>query len=142
MSEKRNKRTIKKAEELFKKAKWQKTINLIDESTTSDEQIIAEGNRFKGWSYYYLGIKGDEQKKRENLEKAEECFRLALIKMEKEESVVSILNGLPLVLYAQGKKSEAWRINDKSIYKFPEAPSLWDTRNALHLLTKSSNQIL
>ena len=111
-----------------------------NEIKSHDEQIVAERNTIKGWCYYYIG-KGDENKKTENFENAEEYFRLALIKMKKTKGVVSILNGLPLVLWMQGKQTEAWEINDQAIRKFPETPSLWNTRSKLYGWA-NSNQAL
>jgi hypothetical protein len=100
----RNKKIIKNAQKLYNEEKWQEAIDLIDKSlTTHNEQIVAEGNRIKGWCYYYIGIKGDEKEKTENLEKAEEHFRLASLKTNKKESVVSVLDGLVKVLSQKEK---------------------------------------
>ncbi|XOB41169.1 MAG: tetratricopeptide repeat protein [Candidatus Nealsonbacteria bacterium] len=136
-----DRKIIEDAQTLYNKGEWEKTIDFIDMLFTSrDEQQVAEINRIKSWSYYYLAIKGDESLKSKNLEKAEECFRLALIKMEKKESIVSILNGLPLVLWIQGKRTEAWEISDKAINKFPETPSIWNTRGILCRWAKNFNE--
>jgi len=117
---------------LYDKGEWQKAIFLIDTClTTHNEQIIAEANRIRAWSYYYLAIKGDEKQKKENLEKSEEHFRLSIIKMENKNGKISILNGLPLVLWILGKKEEAWKISDEAIKRFKTETSIWNTRSIL-----------
>ena len=124
---------IEDAQKLYNKGKWSKAIDLIDSLFFShDEQKVAETNRIKGWSYYYLGIKGDESYKMENMGKAEEYFRLALIKMRKEKGLISILNGLPLVLWILGKKKEAELESFKAAIKFPQEPSIWNTKAILY----------
>jgi tetratricopeptide (TPR) repeat protein len=123
---------IEKAQSLYNKGKWQEAIDLIDTFLTTDnEQIIAEGNRIKGWCYYYLGIKGDENKKIENLEESERHFRLALKKMKKEKGKISILNGLPLTLWILGKGGEAKLESFKATERFPQESSVWNTRSIL-----------
>lgn len=123
---------IQDAQKLYNKGEWAKAIDLIDMILTSnDEQQIAEANRIKGWSYYYLAIKGDKSLKAEKLEKAEECFRLALIKISEEKGLISILNGLPLVLWILERKQEALKLSDEVTEEFPNIPSVWNTKSIL-----------
>lgn len=123
---------LKNAQNLYHQEEWSKAIELLDTLlTTHDEQEVAEANRIRGWCYYYLGIKGDESKKNENLEKAEEHFKLSLAGVKENETKVSVLNGLPLVLWILGKKQEAKLESLKATEKFPQEPSIWNTRSIL-----------
>ncbi len=132
MSEKMSEEFLKDTQKLYNQGKWQTVINLIDTFfTSSDEQQIAEANKLEAWSYYYLGIKGEKSKKIENLEKAENNFKSALEKVKKNDIKISIMNGLPLVLWILDKKEEAWKVSNKAIKEFEKVPSVWNTRSIL-----------
>ena len=67
----------------------------------------------------------------ENLEKAEEYFELSLTGAKENKTKISALNGLPLVLWILGKKQEAKLESFKATEKFPQEPSIWNTRSIL-----------
>lgn len=123
---------IENAQKLYNKGKWSEAIDLIDNLFSShDKRKVAETNRIKGWSYYYLGIKGDESCKMENLEKAEEYFKLSLVGTKEDKTKVSVLNGLPLALWILEKKQEALQLSNKATEEFPDVPSVWNTKSIL-----------
>ena len=123
---------LKNAQNLYNQGEWSKVIELLDTLlTTHDEQEVSEANGMRGWSYYYLGIKGNESYKMENMEKAEEYFKLSLAGAKENETKVSALNGLPLALWILGKKQEAKLESFKATEKFPQEPSIWNTRSIL-----------
>ncbi|MBZ9571822.1 tetratricopeptide repeat protein [Patescibacteria group bacterium] len=126
------KEVLKKAQQLYNKGEWQEAIDAIDENlaTLVTDSDITEANRIKGWSYYYLGIKGPKDKKTENLEEAENTFKAVLEKAE-DKTRISAMNGLPLALWILGKKEEAWQVSDKATEEFPDIPSIWNTRSIL-----------
>lgn len=127
-----NEKILKDAQNLYNQGEWLKAIELLDTLlTTHDEEEGAEANRIKGWSHYYLGIKGDENYKMENLEKAEEYFKLSLAGTKENETKVSVLNGLPLTLWILEKKQEALQLSDKATEEFPDVPSVWNTKSVL-----------
>ena len=124
---------IEDAQKLYKKGKWAEAIDIIDKLlTTHNKQEIVEANRIKGWSYYYLGIKGNENYKMKNLEKAEEYFELSLVGAKEDRTKISILNGLPLVLWILGKKQESLQLSVKATEEFPDIPSVWNTKSILN----------
>lgn len=131
---------IEDAQELYNKGRWQEAIEMLNKLKSHNEEEVAEANRIKGWSYYYLAIKGDKSLKSENLEKAEEYFKLSSIGAKEDKTKISVLNGLPLALWILGKKSEAWEINDKAINIFPETPSIWNTRGIICRWAKNFNE--
>lgn len=124
------KEELYEAERLYKEGKWQEAISLIDsvaEKSGYSKSEWAEANRIKGWSYYYLGIKGPEEKKQENLRSSEDEFRRALEITELPSSRLSILNGLPLTLWILGEKPEALITNINALAEFTDEPSVWNT---------------
>ena len=137
----KDKEIIISAQKLLKEKRYIEAIKMTNNLKSHNEQMVAATNKIKGWCYYYA-YKEDENKKTENLEKAEEHFRLALIKMKNIKGVISLLNGLPLVLWMQNKKEEAWEVMDKAIKEFPETVSLWNTRRKLYDLENNFNQPL
>lgn len=129
----RDEKIIKDAQNLYGQGEWSKAIELLDMLlTTRDKEEVAEANRIRGWCYYYLGIKGDKSKKNENLEKAEEHFGLSLAGGKKNETRISALNGLVLSLWVLGKKEEAKLESFKATEKFPQEPSIWNTKAILY----------
>jgi len=136
---------LEKAQESYKKGMWKeatelinKNLNTLQEEATNVE--LAKANKALGWSYYYLGTKGPEEQKSENIEKATSYFKTALFLLEglllseKEEekyTEMSVRNGLPLSLWVLGKKREAKLENMKATEKFPQEPSVWNTRAIL-----------
>lgn len=127
------KKIIEDAQKLYNQGKWIEAINLLETLTTQNEEEIAVKHRIEAWCYYYIAItiKGEESLKLENLEKSEEYFRLALVGSKKEETIISALNGLVLVLWILGNKEEAWKISDEAIRRFKIEASVWNTRSIL-----------
>jgi tetratricopeptide (TPR) repeat protein len=126
-------KVLEKAQDLYNQGQWQEAINVIDKNSAVlvTDSDIAEASRIKGWSYYYLGIKGPEERKKANLLLAEGAFKTALGKTEEDETKISVMNGLPLVIWILGRKPEAWHISDEAIKEFPDIPSIWNTRSIL-----------
>jgi len=124
---------LDRARQLYNEGKWQEAIQLIDKnaSTFVTGEDIAEAGRLKGWSYYYLGIKGPQETKETNLLFAKREFEMALEKAEIDKTKISILNGLPLVIWILGKKEEAWQISNKATEEYPNEPTVWNTRGIL-----------
>ncbi len=127
------KEVLKEGDRLYKEGKWDESINFLRENSKflKKDNDIAELYKTMAWNRYYKGIKGPENEKMKNLEKAEECFELSLVGTEKDKTKISVLNGLPLTLWILKKKQEAWEISDKAIDKFPKTLSIWNTRGIL-----------
>ena len=122
-----------RAQELYNEGKWAEALGIIDKNLkflTTDAEI-AEANRIKGWSYYYLGIKGSAEKKVENLQKSKDVFQAALEKGSEEKIRISVMNGLPLTLWILGQNDNAWDVSDQAVQEFPDIPSIWNTRSIL-----------
>jgi tetratricopeptide (TPR) repeat protein len=124
---------LEEAQRLYNGGKWTEAIQLIDKNFLSlkGRENIAEALRVKGWSYYYLAIKGPEAEKQENLVKAEDSFRVAWERTGVEQRLISIANGLPLVLWLRDDKEAAWGVSDYATEEFPGEPSVWNTRAIL-----------
>jgi tetratricopeptide (TPR) repeat protein len=126
-------KSLANATKLYEKGMYKEALMLLDFLTPHNEQLIAKANKLKGWIFYKLAIKKENQERKlQLLEKAEENFRLAEIKIKNKESKISILSGLPLVLYQQGKKEEAKKVADEVIRLFPNTPSPWNTLGILY----------
>lgn len=125
------KEVLEKAQQLYNGGKWEGAIDTIEKNSkifTNDTEV-AEAGRLLGWSYYYLGIKGTEEGKRANLLLAEGAFKAALGKIKEGGTKISVMNGLPLVIWILGRKGEAWQLSDSATKEFPDEPSVWNTRS-------------
>lgn len=128
------KEVLEKAQYLYNQGQWQEAIDTIDgllPTLVPGSEIEAEALRIKGWSYYYLGIKGPAEKKMDNLMKAKFAFEVVVKNAQEKETRISAMNGLPLVLWILEKKDEAWQISDEATEEFPDTPSVWNTRSIL-----------
>ncbi len=123
---------LEDAQELYNKGKWPESNQLIDKNfvnlTTTEE--TAEANRLQGWNWYYIGIKGLDNKQ-VSLEMSKAAFQAALSRSSDSKKRTSILNGLPLSLWILGEQKEAWQVSDQAVKEFPDEPSIWNTRSIL-----------
>lgn len=125
---------LEDAQKLYNEGKWADAIVLLSGSNLEalvDNEEIAEANRIKGWSWYYLGIKGPADKKEESLQRSKDTFQLGWEKTKDKKKQTSILNGLPLTLWILGEKVRAWEVSNRAIEDFPDEPSVWNTRSIL-----------
>ncbi len=129
---------LTRAQELYDKGKWEESDEMIDEILpdlkTGEE--FAEALRLKGWNRYYLGTKGPEEQKKKSLQMSRDAFQGALKGTTDKKKRISILNGLPLVLWALEKKAEALTISVSALAEFNEEPSVWNTAAILIRWTK------
>ena len=126
-------KVLEKAQELYNEGKWQESDELIfsNMSKLKEKEDFAEGLRLRGWNRYYLGIKGPEDHKGENLLISKGAFREALATTSDGKKKMSILNGLPLTLWILGEQKDAWQVSDQAVQEFPDEPSVWNTRSIL-----------
>jgi tetratricopeptide (TPR) repeat protein len=127
------KEILEEAQRLYNNGEWQKAIDTIDENLAEliGDEDVATAGKIKGWSHYYLGIKGPIERKEANLLLAEGAFNIALGKTKERKTKISIMNGLPLVLWNLGRHAEASGRNATAIGRFPDEPSVWNTRSIL-----------
>lgn len=126
-------KVLENAQRLYDDGKWTETIGLLNENIPklTSEEDVAEAVRIKGWCFYYIGIKGPEEEKREALGLSRDMFDLALKKTSDTKKKLSIFNGLPLSLWILGEKKQAWQVSNQAIKEFPDEPSVWNTRSIL-----------
>lgn len=124
---------IERARQFYNEKEWKTAIEILEPIVKNlKAQEKAEASRILGWSFYYLGIKGPEDEKMENLRKAKDGFETALKEVfYKQATRISALNGLPLTLWILEEKDRAWEISDKATEEFPDVSSVWNTRSIL-----------
>lgn len=98
--------------------------------TISTEEF-AETLRIEAWAYYYLGIKGDPDDKRVNVNYARTCAEQVLFYSKDTKRRLSAHNVLPLTLWVLDEESRAWRASNEALEEFPDEPSAWNTRGIL-----------
>jgi len=128
------KEVLKEAQKLYDEGKWLESNSVLDDwfsgiTIATDEEVV-EAYRLMGWNYYYIATKGLGDKKT-NLENAEKYFRGAWKYVPDKQASISILNGLPLVLWLLNEKAAAWSRSEHDLYNFPDEPSIWNTRAIL-----------
>jgi len=132
---------LEAAQKAYDEGKWQKAIDIAERIIESvsrndaDEPLaddVFAALRIIAWSRYYLAIKGSPDEKTANLEYAHNAFK-ALLRENyiPDAEEVSAYNGFPLVLWLLGNKDDALAISNKAIAKFPDTPSIWNTRGIL-----------
>ena len=133
---------LEDAQRLYNEGRWPEVIQAIEQAlgNLTEDREIAEANRIKGWSWYYIGIKGSPEEKNISLDRSKACFEVALVKTLDRGGKISIMNGLPLTMWNLGEKKKAWEINNQAIEEFPEEPSVWNTRSILCRWAKDFNQ--
>jgi len=121
------------AQKLYSEGKWEAAVYLIDSEMVkfTEKEEVAEGSRIKGWSFYYMAIKGDESSKKNFLEFSRGSFKIVLRESLEKSTRISALNGLPLVLWILGETKEAWEVSSRAVKEFPDEPSAWNTRSIL-----------
>ena len=123
---------IEQAQKLYNEKKWKTAVEILEPIVEDlEKQEKAEAHRILGWSFYYLGIKGSDNEKTENLKKAKNSFEIVIKEAEEDDTRISALNGLPLVVWILGEKDDAWELSRHAVKKFPEIPSVWNTRGIL-----------
>lgn len=142
---------LKEGNRLYKEGEWDESINFLEENRKFliKDNDIAELEKIIGWSRYYKGIKGPEEEKNINIQNALNSFKTALLLLrrlllsEKEKggnTEISARNGLSLSLWILGKKKEAELESFKATEKFPQEPSVWNTRSILCRWAKKFNE--
>lgn len=120
---------LEKAQKLYNEGKWQESDDLIFSNMPDpqNEEDFAEALRLRGWNRYYLGIKGPADQKGETLSISKGAFLEALRKTTDNKKRISILNGLPLVLWNLEEGWDALATSISALAEFTEEPSVWNT---------------
>lgn len=128
-----NEMVLAEAQKLYNEGKWHEAVTLLTNNLPGfvETEDRAEARRLKGWCFYYIGIKGPAEEKRDAVNLSRDMFNLALAETSDAKKKISILNGLPLSLWILEEQEEAWRMSDKAIKEFPDEPSVWNTRSIL-----------
>ena len=129
------------AQKLYNEGKWKEAVIIIDDALPDlkEPENIAEAFRLKGWSRYYIGTKGLDDKQT-SLQMSVKDFLTALDRTSESKVRISVLNGLPLSLWVLGEKDKAWQTSDHAIKEFPDEPSVWNTRAILCRWAKDFEQ--
>ena len=119
------KKILAEAQKLYNEGKWRDSNSLIDlnESSLATDEEIAEACRLRGWNWYYIGIKGLDDKQT-SLGRSKREFGQAFHRTSDAKKKLSILNGLPLSLWVLEAREEAWKVSDQAIEEFPDEPSV------------------
>ena len=136
-----SKQILQTAQELYEDGDRQGAIDLLLDNKEPDKVLsifigdeLAEAQKAVGWNLYYMAIKDFrevESKKIDACNRAESFFKSALENTENKEILISVANGLPLALWIQGKKEEAFNVSNNAAEKFHDTPSVWNTLSIL-----------
>lgn len=136
---------IEEAKALYAQGFYEKAGRLAESlrniyfGTISIEQF-AETLRIEAWAYYYLGIKGNPDDKRVNVNYARTCAEQVLFYSKDTKRRLSAHNVLPLTLWVLDEESRAWRASDEALEEFPDEISAWNTRGILSRWAKDYEQ--
>lgn len=133
---------LEEAQRLYNEGKWSEAVNLIGKNivSLSNKEDMAEAARIRGWCFYYMGIKGPEEKKQEMLNFSRSAFEFVLNESSDEKRRLSAFNGLPLPLWILGENEKAWEVSDRAAKEFSAEPSVWNTRSILCRWAKDFEQ--
>ncbi len=127
-------RELDKARRLYHEGAWKEAISLLNRfphRSFVPRNIVASMDIVEGWSWYYLGIKGASFPRRGRLEQSRRAFERASQNAVDKGNRVSVLNGLPLVLWHLGDRIQSWKYSDQAIDQYQDDPSVWDIRALL-----------
>jgi len=135
---------LEEAQKLYDEGKWSEAVSLIGEKMVNltNREETAEAVRIRGWCFYYMGIKGPEEKKQEMLNFSRNAFEFVLKESSDGKRRLSAFNGLPLPLWILGEKEKAWEVSDRAVREFPAEPSVWNTRSILCRWAKDFKQAI
>ncbi|MCE2463359.1 MAG: tetratricopeptide repeat protein [Dehalococcoidia bacterium] len=127
-------RELDKARRLYHEGAWKEAISLLNRfphRSFVPRNIVASMDIVEGWSWYYLGIKGARFRRRGRVEQSRRAFERASQNAVDKRNKVSVLNGLPLVLWHLGDRIQSWKYSDQATDQYQDEPSVWDIRAIL-----------
>jgi len=135
---------LEEAQKLYNEGKWFEAVSLIGEKMVNltNKEETAEVVRIRGWCFYYMGIKGQEEKKQEMLNFSRNAFEFVLKESSDGKRRLSAFNGLPLPLWILEERERAWEVSDRAVREFPDEPSVWNTRGILCRWAKDFKQAI
>ena len=122
------------ARQLYGRGRWKDAIKFLagfSERPYVPRQTVVAMDAIEGWSWYFLAIGGSSFGSAGRLRRAKEAFVRAWDSAVDKENKVSVLSGLPLVLWQLDRRIEAWKLSDEGTDEFENEAMVWLTRAIL-----------